>query len=163
MRILCVYDYNTVDGLLSMAIVRDWYLDKHGDESVITDLNFESKLNDHKDVLCVLQYTGKFPDEYQPQSYDQIILCGINPDDEYIRKMLELKNTRLVWLTNKVNKDSDTWLIAGTRDNKFPINSQLTWKYFFPDSDFELSENSVDAAATLYEYLVNENKSKLQK
>ena len=125
MKIAYIYHSADLDGWMSAAIVKHWFIQKMNNEPI----------NDTIDFIGY-NYGQPIPDLSE---YDKVIMCDISlPKDEMI-KLFE--NTDFIWIDHHIsaiNESKHSSVILsyddskGIRDTKFAA-CELTWKYFFPN------------------------------
>ena len=116
MRTVCIYHSIDLDGWMSAAIVKHWWL-KNNDQSKLESITYLG-----------YNYGQPIPDL---SFYDKVIMCDISfPKEEMDRLRIRLTSD-FIWIDHHVSaiKDNDMGL-AGLRDTKFAA-CELTWQYFF--------------------------------
>lgn len=142
MKTVCIYHSVDLDGWMSAAIVKHWFLTTNKNPSIISDessTGYKEWINNHPeaDSLFILGYNygQPIPDLSE---YGKVIMCDISfPKEE----MFNIKATKdLIWIDHHISAIKDIHSgftypdeqLDGLRDTKFAA-CELTWKYFFPN------------------------------
>jgi len=148
---VCVFHGVDLDGWMSAAIVKHWFLTKViPNDEAIGELVYDNiighvpKTPIFKDTnnLWFLgwNYGQPIPDLSE---YDKVIMCDISFPKDYMRELRarlfnqETKKDHLIWIDHHISaiKDSEAEFydkVEGLRDTSFAA-CELTWQYFFPD------------------------------
>lgn len=142
MKTVCIYHSIDLDGWMSAAIVKHWFIEnvnRAGEEDLPVDnLDFIG-----------YNYGQPLPDL---SAYDKIIMCDISFKEEGLTKIFDkllIGKQQFIWIDHHISaiKEMDTFLekinysrepgrevtnIEGLQDTKFAA-CELTWKYFFPN------------------------------
>lgn len=134
MKTICIYHSRDLDGWMSAAIVKKWFLNKYTDGFVMNS-GEESPINiDELPRLSMLgwDYGDEIPDL---SSYNKVIMVDVAfPSDT----MIKLRNTgHFIWIDHHKSAIIESVLknyqgMSGTRNDEFAA-CELTWQYFFPD------------------------------
>lgn len=131
MKTVCIYHSIDLDGWMSAAIVKHWYIDGG---SRINGVGSTEGL-----TFIGYNYGQPVPDVSE---YDRVIMCDISFPKE---NMTEIANTKeLIWIDHHISaiKDNSNLIdlaqCEGAKinlklDTKFSA-CELTWKYFFGDT-----------------------------
>ena len=146
MKTACVYHNIDLDGWMSAAIVKHWFLNnnKNGlvykspylDGSVVSNKEDETSL-----TMLGFNYGDEIPNLLY---YDKIIMCDISfPKEEMLSLNLRL-GTNFVWIDHhqRTIDETNQFIIENgipmeglvTEPNELMSACELTWKYFFPDT-----------------------------
>jgi len=146
MKTVCVYHSIDLDGWMSAAIVKHWFLTHRtlDNKPYIVEANtkYISIAEQDAQEISFIGYThgDTIPDLSE---YDKIIMCDISFPMENMFNLFYTKS--LIWNDHHVSSIKDLknfndghydkrihGEIWGLRDTKFSA-CELTWKYFFPD------------------------------
>ena len=141
MKTVCIYHSVDLDGWMSAAIVKHWFLnDRDGidekypitfkeDDNCIT-----KEVNGQEYSLNFIGYNYGQP-ILDLSEYDRVIMCDISFPKEEMIKLYEEKD--FIWIDHHISaiKDFDIWnnrskRLEGFRDTNFSA-CELTWIYFF--------------------------------
>lgn len=139
MKIVCVYHSIDLDGWMSAAIVKHWFLTK-SPESHMTGIDLENYPNKISNLesarnwnvldFCGYNYGQPIPDLSE---YDKVIMCDISFPKEI---MWEIKN-KLTWIDHHISAIKENQELLGTKINGITYihkaACELTWEYFFPN------------------------------
>lgn len=125
MKIVCVYHEVDLDGWISAAIVKHYYL--------LENNSIAAAGGDINNIEFIgYKYGQPVPDLSE---YDKVIMCDISFPKEEMEKLAN----KLVWIDHHISAilQLDVNPIfyneaKGIRDTKFAA-CELTWKYFFPN------------------------------
>lgn len=123
MKTVCVYHSIDLDGWMSAAIVKHWFVTKT-----------LKTLLDNPNTIDFLgyDYGGPIPDLSE---YDKVIMCDVAfPKEEMLNLRDRLTNS-FIWIDHHIsamreNKDEE---IEGKQATNFSA-CELTWMYFFPQT-----------------------------
>jgi oligoribonuclease NrnB/cAMP/cGMP phosphodiesterase (DHH superfamily) len=138
MKIACIYHSIDLDGWMSAAIVKHWFVNQHPEGQINNHLINEEVFN-YEDVnidFIGYNYGQPIPDLSE---YDKVIVCDISFPANIMLNMWE----KLIWIDHHISAinqvrdycdeyDYDSSKPIGLRDIKYAA-CELTWKYFFPN------------------------------
>lgn len=142
MKTVCVYHSADLDGIMSAAIVKHWFLnDRDGIDEKYTIVSMQENNSDSKVIngqryslhFIGYNYGQPIPDLSE---YDKVIMCDISfPKEEMIKIYSCLNEGNFIWIDHHISAISDskgTYYVntSGLRDVNFAA-CELTWKYFF--------------------------------
>lgn len=141
MKTICIYHSRDLDGWMSAAIVKKWFLNqniKNIDNYFVFDLSKTNNpyANNTAHTLSMLgwDYGDKIPDLSE---YDKVIMCDITFPAEVMYSISHHKD--VIWIDHHISSIKDVnkkWLeedlvaLNGTRNPKFAA-CELTWLFFF--------------------------------
>lgn len=140
-KICVVYHSIDIDGWMSAAIVKHWFiLNNKGFSYTINGTKIDRGKNPWKNnsiTFIGYNYGQPIPDLSE---YDKVIMCDISfPKEEMNSLEFQLEygnpdNDYFIWIDHHISaiKDNDNRSYHGLRDTKFAA-CELTWKYFFPN------------------------------
>jgi len=126
MKTICIYHSRDLDGWMSAAIIKKWFL--------------ESEENNPN----TLEFLGwDFGDEIPDlSSYDRVIMVDISFSKEDMEKIDLQSSNGLTWIDHHLSaiksnnfiseRDGKSRHVEGLRNTKYAA-CELTWKYFFPE------------------------------
>lgn len=140
MKTVCIYHSIDLDGWMSAAIVKHWFINQNKNHIVINIDNQSSSTQGSIIDINRLDFIGY--NYGQPildlSGYDKVIMCDISFSKE---EMFKIKD-KLIWIDHHISAIKDIygehkWLptdndIKGIIDVKFAA-CELTWQYFFPN------------------------------
>lgn len=143
MKTICIYYSRDLDGWMSAAIVKKWFINNNN--NIIgcadnSDILYNLKNRVYLNFLG-WDYGDPIPDLSE---YDKVIMCDISfPVDEMVKLNKKFLYDDFIWLDHHISaikalrevKFPDNMHlddIVGLRDTEFAA-CELTWKYFFPD------------------------------
>ena len=145
-KTICIYHSRDLDGWMSAAIVKKWFIKVSEPNSLIYDCRdeyFNENIATPAELhLLGWDYGDDIPDL---KEYDKVIMVDISfPKDEML-KICVKNGTPLVWIDHHISsiktnnftntfKDEDKVYIEGIRDTDFAA-CELTWMYFFPNDE----------------------------
>lgn len=142
MKIICIYHKVDLDGWMSAAIVKHWFINKYSKDYYI--LNEDGSIDKTAPGISsnLLNFLGYNYGQPIPDlsGYDQVIMCDISfPKEEMIKLALKF-GLNFIWNDHHYSaindfKCSDVeggYYPNGNRDTKYAA-CELTWNYFFPD------------------------------
>lgn len=126
MKTICIYNKDTLDGLVSAAIVRYKFRDIQTSEPMIDFIGYH-----YGDIVPELHH------------YDKVILVGTSFPKKDMLELINDIDTHFIWIDNHKSAidDSFEFIHCGTTGCNYGIQDikfdscELTWKYFFPDKD----------------------------
>ena len=166
MKIVCVYHSIDLDGWMSAAIVKYWFVSKYGKDhleyryDVITKNTeciykgaFENLKLDYPSITFIgYNYGQPIPDLSE---FDKVIMCDISFPKDVMRSLFDKLDNNLIWIDHHISafkelidepidiEDYST-LFNGLRRTDYAA-CELTWKYFMEgikgDPDKESIEN----------------------
>jgi len=137
MKTVCVYHNIDLDGQMSAAIVKHWFI-KNNHRYTIINLDTkeeEGKLSVNNEVLHFIGYNygQPIPDL---SGYDKVIIVDISFPEYDMDCIVQENNQehRLIWIDHHISainllEDNN---YNGLRDTNYAA-CELTWKYFFPN------------------------------
>jgi len=138
MKTICLYHSVDLDGWMSAAIVKHWFLENLSEtdsfilDGMRTDKGYELCIPKIIDFVGYT-YGDKVPDVSQ---YDRIIMCDMSLLKGVMEQLHEDHTKEIIWIDHHLSaiRDSETPLkyndLKGIRDTKFAA-CELTWMYFF--------------------------------
>lgn len=142
MKTVCVYHSIDLDGWMSAAIVKHWFLTNHETEDCVVDgEGFEGSSNSEE--IQVLDFKGFNYGQDIPDlsEYDRVIMCDVSFPKDDMEKLFYKLGSNFIWIDHHISAmkdiyDEDTRLnaIMGIRDTDYSA-CELTWKYFFSYED----------------------------
>lgn len=139
MKIACVYHSTDLDGKMSAAIVKHWFLKQNVNglsNYFCFDLDKTNNPYDNNsaETLDFIGYTygQPIPDL---SKYDKVIMVDISFDNMSMFYLANESGSKFMWIDHHISaiKDNiDIELVDGIRDTKYAA-CELTWKYFFPN------------------------------
>jgi len=156
MKTVCIYHRVDLDGWMSAAIVKHWFIENHRDGLYFITIDGLDVPDDisHLDTLTFLgyHYGDPIPDLSE---YDQVIMCDVSFPPDYMKHLVDKLGTNFIWLDHHisainscpstlsyVNNLGKLIPVEGIRDVNFAA-CELTWKYFMSnpiDKFFETEE-----------------------
>jgi uncharacterized protein len=143
MKTVCIYHSIDLDGWMSAAIVRHWFIENHRDGLYFITVDNEDVPEDinHLDTLTFIGYNygQPIPDL---SGYDKVIMCDISFPKEEMINIAKKIGLNFIWLdhhisaiTSFTNSDmnGENYYPNGIRNTKFAA-CELTWQYFFPNT-----------------------------
>lgn len=140
MKTVCIYHSIDLDGWMSAAIVKHWFI-KNNSRYTIKDLDSryeEGKLTAGNDELYFLGYNygQPIPDLSE---YDKVIMADISFSKDEMEKLFDRLNSNFIWIDHHKSA-INMMFIEGDR-SIHPLGLQqtdyaaceLTWMYFFPN------------------------------
>lgn len=143
-KICCVFHNCDLDGWMSAAIVKHWFIETNKPNNYIINGTETARggnpYNPNSLNFIGYNYGQPIPDLSE---YDKVIMCDISfPKEEMIKLRLgkdNIKGKNIIWLDHHISAINDLKediergvYIEGIRDIKFAA-CELTWKYFFPN------------------------------
>lgn len=150
MKTVCIYHSIDLDGWMSAAIVKHWFINKY-DKVRIYNNSDQTELisyytnpnpkNDETLVFIGYNYGDPIPDLSE---YDKVIMCDISfplINMDSIASNVSIIQRDFIWIDHHISAikecsiERDGKYIAGyggIRDTNFAA-CELTWKYFFPN------------------------------
>lgn len=121
MKIVCVYHSIDLDGWMSAAIVKHWWLNNFKDD----DISFIG-----------YNYGQTIPDLSE---YDKVVMCDISFPKEEMEKLFDKFESNFIWIDH--HKSAINMMFIEGERSIHPLGLQqtdfaaceLTWKYFFPN------------------------------
>ena len=147
MKTVCIYHSLDLDGWMSAAIVKHWWIRVQNSSFIqgITNKNYYTNPNTGEDNIEFIGYNYGQPIPDLSEYY-KVIMCDISFPNEIMEEIeLNCATDEFIWIDHhksaieSVNtdiiiniKDDDIRHINGLRDTKYAA-CELTWKYFFPN------------------------------
>jgi oligoribonuclease NrnB/cAMP/cGMP phosphodiesterase (DHH superfamily) len=140
MKTVCVYHSIDLDGQMSAAIVKRWFIKNYrsvnssleqNDEIVIENLD-KFPVEVHTLSFIGYNYGQPIPDL---SDYDKVIICDISfPKEEMLKIFNQVGLGNFIWLDHHISaiKSNISVEANGIRNTKFAA-CELTWQYFFPN------------------------------
>ena len=128
MKTVCIYHSQDLDGWMSAAIVKHWFI-ANGIKNLL-NINIE---NPNTLDFIGYHYGDPIPDLSE---YDKVIMCDISFPPEKMQAIADdFTGDNFIWCDHHISaiKDNDELsYVKGIRDINFAA-CELTWKYFFPN------------------------------
>ena len=134
MKTVCIYHSIDLDGWMSAAIVKHWFLTEQ--QKIVNSFK-DHEIIKHDEIEFIgYNYGQPIPDL---SGYDKVIMCDISFPRKEMFKLYE--NNDLIWLDHHIsaiNESKHSAVILsydnskGIRDTKFAA-CELTWLHFFPN------------------------------
>lgn len=128
MKLVCIYHSIDLDGWMSAAIVKHWYVEhvKVGKFTALDSIEFIG-----------YNYGQPIPDLSE---YDKVIMCDISFPKDIMYLEANCSDRKLVWIDHHISAINDSKVdefyqydkVEGIRDAGFAA-CELTWKHFFPN------------------------------
>jgi uncharacterized protein len=144
MKTICIYHSVDLDGWMSAAIVKYWFI-KNNSRHTIKDLDSEykeGKLSINNDELHFKgwNYGDSIPDLSE---YDKVIMCDISFPKEEMQSIQKRIGSNFIWIDHHISAMKEVQELFpvgnGWLDAKFAA-CELTWKYFFSNSIVKFGE-----------------------
>lgn len=130
MKTICIFHSIDLDGWMSAAIVKHWYIEhvKVGKFTSLDSLEFIG-----------YNYGQPIPDLSE---YDKVIMCDISFPRVEMHEVVSNPDKEFIWIDHHVSAITENIAFdkqcyeekcKGIRDTKFAA-CELTWKYFFPNN-----------------------------
>lgn len=141
MKTICIYHSVDLDGWMSAAIVKKWFIENN---SKYTIKNLDT--GDEEGTLTPdneeLHFLGRNYGQPLPNliEYDKIILVDVSFTKGDMEIFARTFKKNFIWIDHhismiremvKIENADDTFEITGIQDDQFAA-CELTWKYFFP-------------------------------
>ena len=145
MKTACIYHSIDLDGWMSAAIVKHWFIENNK-EHYIFDVNQMKPIKDTGEVKSknILDFIGYNYGQPIPDlsEYDKVIMCDISFPKNHMESLQYKLGNNFIWIDHHISaindnkifiKDTDEEVILykGLRDTNFAA-CELTWKHFFP-------------------------------
>jgi len=152
MKTICIYHSRDLDGWMSAAIVKKWWLVERKKEHIAQSFNITKKDGIMVDILNTYEsedqliflgwdYGDSIPDLSE---YDKVIMVDVSFPKNHMESIQYKLGNNFIWIdhhisainNNKVNliNVEGVNLYEGLRDTEFAA-CELTWKYFFPNEE----------------------------
>lgn len=141
MKTICIYHSRDLDGWMSAAIVKKWFLENN-DNVWEEDLNNPTLRTPSDKSNCLYFLGWDYGDEIPDLSkYDKVIMCDVSFPPNIMFEITGKSN--FIWIDHHVSAIKameyqveekeiiDIGYPAGLRNTKFAA-CELTWMYFFP-------------------------------
>lgn len=130
MKTACIYHSIDLDGWMSAAIVKHWFIKNYNEPETSS---FKTSIRGIKNMIEFIDYNygQPIPDLSE---YDRIIMCDISFPKEEMEKIA----FKLIWIDHHIsaimqlNTNPNIYNAEGLRDTKFAA-CELIWKFFFPN------------------------------
>lgn len=144
MKTVCVYHSIDLDGWMSAAIVKHWFVFKNKDHIIFnsdtipsiidSDSRVSGKINENELYFMGYNYGQPIPDL---SGYDQVIMCDISFPIDEMERLRQIFQDKFIWIDHHISviKDVDSRnnnYYDGIRNTKFAA-CELTWLYFMTD------------------------------
>ena len=142
MKTVCIYHSIDLDGWMSAAIVKHWFMCNNSKTEVVEygEVRDEKPDYDIENTLIMLGYNygEPIPDLSE---YDKVIMVDVSFSKEELLR-INTPNDRLIWIDHHASAlkefyesfdtiEATNKFFKGLRSSKFAA-CELTWKYFFP-------------------------------
>lgn len=142
MRTVCIYHRIDLDGWMSAAIVKHWWIQNH-----IQYFEEGGILKVHNPQIESLEFIGWNHYDAIPDlsEYDKVIMCDISFPFKETSELVKRLGYNFIWIDHHISAIKENECIMwtnkiftvpikmrGLRDTKFAA-CELTWKFFFPD------------------------------
>ena len=141
MKTACIYHSIDLDGWMSAAIVKHWFIKTNNPREINNHITFENHAS-IADCDTSLDFIGYNYGQPIPDlsEYDKVIMCDISFPKEEMSNVRGKKGNNFIWIDHHISAINDAKEIFkeyygsfnGLRDTKFAA-CELTWKYFFPN------------------------------
>ena len=144
MKTACIYHSIDLDGWMSAAIVKHWFIENNIDYTIV-NINDQSggmygktdKATNNRIDFIGYNYGQPIPDLSE---YDKVIMCDISFPKEEMSNIRGKKGNNFIWIDHHISAINDAKEIFkeyyetfnGTRDTTYAA-CELTWQYFFPN------------------------------
>lgn len=147
-KILCIYHSQDLDGWMSAAIVKKWFVDNNNEFVVVNikDINKAKPLTiDDKPTLYMLGWT--YGDTISDLSgYDKVIMCDISFPKEEMFEIANKFSTNFIWIDHHqrtIDEVNDYLILNNSKEieglvtepNELKAACELTWEYFFSNDE----------------------------
>jgi hypothetical protein len=142
MKTICIYHSRDLDGWMSAAIVKQWYINVYYPK--VTDFGRGIVADEGFSSLDFLgwDYGDNIPNL---SDYDKVIMCDISfPKEEMLNINVKL-GTNFVWIDHHrrtIDEVNEVLIAYGipmeglvTLPNELKAACELTWEYFFPNEE----------------------------
>lgn len=139
-KTICIYHSRDLDGWMSAAIVKKWWLETQVVLKDIITIEEYNKRDKSKDPLVFLgwDYGDAIPDLTE---YDKVIMVDVSFPISNMIDLIKSKGNDFIWIDHHIsaiNNIKDEIVeyplspIEGIQNIKYAA-CELTWQYFFPD------------------------------
>jgi oligoribonuclease NrnB/cAMP/cGMP phosphodiesterase (DHH superfamily) len=140
MKIICIYHSIDLDGWMSAAIVKHWYLNSENKQGQsVCDYGNPTRTNNRLDMLG-WNYGDSIPDLSE---YDKVIMCDISFPKEEMQSIQKRIGSNFIWIDHHISAMKEVQELFpvgnGWLDAKFAA-CELTWKYFFSNPIVKFGE-----------------------
>lgn len=147
MKTACIYHSIDLDGWMSAAIVKHWFIENNK-EHYIFDVNQMKPIKDTGEVKSknILDFIGYNYGQPIPDlsEYDKVIMCDISFPKEEMLNLWATKGLNFIWIDHHISAIKDMknaheniypgiYPIQGLRNTNFAA-CELTWNYFMSNS-----------------------------
>lgn len=137
MKTVCVYHSRDLDGWMSAAIVKHWFMSS---DPINTEVKTKKDANDHYINFIGYDYGQPIPDL---SSYERVVMCDVSfPKEEMLEINLRLGDN-FIWIDHhqRTVDEVNALIIAEgipmeglvTEPGELAAACELTWTYFFSD------------------------------
>jgi oligoribonuclease NrnB/cAMP/cGMP phosphodiesterase (DHH superfamily) len=141
MKTVCIYHSIDLDGWMSAAIVKHWFL-KQNKLSIISDehsTKYKEWISTHSeaDSLFLLGYNHGQPIP-DLSEYDKVIMCDISFPKKEMTSLYNRLNENFIWLDHHISAINDNIDVNGRAKGERAIEfaaCEITWMYFFPNEE----------------------------
>lgn len=133
-KIICIYHSRDLDGWMSAAIVKKWYLETYGQNARVQNLIYHRELVESNTILELKgwDYGDDIPNL---EIYNKVIMCDISFPSKWMVEKANSDKSNFIWIDHhKSAIEENKWELEspdGFRDTDSAA-CELTWKYFFP-------------------------------
>ena len=146
MKTVCIYHSVDLDGWMSAAIVKYWFINNNKHYYILNENGSIDKtapgISDNLLHFIGYNYGQPIPDLSE---YDKVIMCDISFEPTVMKGLIDRFINNFIWIDHHIsaiescpqtlpyaNSIDDLQPVSGIRDTKFAA-CELTWKYFFPN------------------------------
>lgn len=140
MKTICIYHSRDLDGCMSGAIVKHWWLSQYIDTNILNIVRELNRIDLKARVSGEIQesieflgwdYGDPIPDLSE---YDEVIMCDVSFPVEV---MIELQSKDFTYIDHHISAIKQLpngFTVKGLLETNFAA-CELTWKYFFPEKE----------------------------
>jgi oligoribonuclease NrnB/cAMP/cGMP phosphodiesterase (DHH superfamily) len=135
MKTVCIYHRVDLDGWMSAAIVKHWFIETNKPNNmVINSTEIANGGNPYKPNsldFIGYHYGDPIPNLFE---YDQIIMCDISLPKNEMSILWHTLDKKVIWLDHHISAINDNRMLVfeGIQYVNFAA-CELTWEYFFPN------------------------------
>lgn len=149
MKTICIYHSIDLDGWMSAAIVKHWFL-KNNENGIVYESPYSdgtivsNKENEISLSMFGFNYGNEIPNL---SKYDKVIMCDISFPPDYMKHLVDRLSLNFIWIDHHIsaikscpqtlsyaNSVDDVMPVSGLRRTDFAA-CELTWLYFMTDSN----------------------------